>query len=179
MNIRTILVPVDFSTCSLLVTRQAAGLATRLGARLVVLHVAELPRDVAADAHVRPDGVDRTAADYLIDDTRVRLESFAAAARELGATAEIAVKLGPVVATILSETEAFGADLIIIGTHGRTGLARLVLGSVAEGVAHKAHVPVMLVRRESRPECARASCEWCPHEGRSPAEEKLAGESQG
>ncbi|MDP2309859.1 MAG: universal stress protein [Pseudomonadota bacterium] len=179
MNIRTILVPVDFSTCSLLVTRQAAGLAARLGARVVVMHVSELPGDLAQGAHVRPDGVDRTAAEYLTADARERLALFVSAAREVGAAAEIEVRIGPVVPTILAAADALAADLIVIGTHGRTGLARMVLGSVAEGVAHKAHVPVMLVRRESRPECARQSCEWCPHEGRSPAEEKLAGESQG
>ncbi len=179
MDIRTILVPVDFSTCSLLVTRQAAGLGARLGARVVILHVAELPSDVKPDTHVRPEGADRTASDYLVADTRERLEPFAAAARELGATVDVDVRVGPVVSTIADTSTSIGADLIVMGTHGRTGLARLVLGSVAEGVAHVSHVPVMLVRRESRPECARESCEWCPHEGRSPAEQRLAGESQG
>lgn len=70
MNIQTILVPVDFSTCALLVTQQAAGLAARLGARVVVLHVAELPAGVPPDTHVRLDGVDSTAGDYVGDDTR-------------------------------------------------------------------------------------------------------------
>lgn len=179
MNIRTVLVPVDFSTCSMLVTRQAAGLATRLGARLVVLHVAELPAGVSPDTHVRPEGVDRTASDYLGTDARERLAPFAEAGRELGAAAEIDVRFGHVVPTILRAADETQSDLIIIGTHGRTGLARIVLGSIAEGVVHGAQVPVMLVRRESRPECARESCEWCPHEGRSVAEEKIAGESQG
>ena len=71
------------------------------------------------------------------------------------------------------------ASLIVIGTHGRTGLARLVLGSIAEGVAQAARVPVMLVRREVRPECARGSCEWCVREGQSPAEARLSVESEG
>lgn len=179
MNIRTILVPVDFSVCSMLVTRQAAGLAARLGARLVVLHVSDLPAGVSPETHVRPEGVDRTASDYLVADGRERLAPFAKAARELGAAVELDVKFGHVVPTILRAADETQADLVIIGTHGRTGIARMVLGSVAEGVAHKAHVPVMLVRRESRPECARESCEWCPHGGRSAAEEKIAGESQG
>lgn len=179
MNIRTILVPVDFSTCSLLVTRQAAGLAAKLGARVVVLHVAELPPHVSPDAHVSPEGVDRTAGAYVLEDTRARLAPFLEAGRALGAEVDVDVRLGPVVPTILAATEAAGADLVVMGTHGRTGLARAVLGSVAEGVAHQAHVPVMLVRRESRPECKRASCEWCPHDGRSPAEERLSAETQG
>ncbi len=179
MNIRTILVPVDFSTCSMLVTKQAAGLAVRLGARLVILHVAELPPGLRRTTPVHPDGLDRTAAEYLTEDSTNRLGEFALAARALGAEAEVAVALGPIVPTILTATASHAADLIIIGTHGRTGLARVVLGSVAEGVAHGAHVPVMLVRRESRPECARESCEWCPHQGRSPAEERIDAESQG
>jgi len=82
MNIRTILVPVDFSVCSMLVTRQAAGLAARLGARLVVLHVSDLPAGVSPETHVRPEGVDRTASDYLVADGRERLAPFAEAARE-------------------------------------------------------------------------------------------------
>jgi len=55
----------------------------------------------------------------------------------------------------------------------------MVLGSVAEAVARSAHVPVMLVRREVRPECGRDSCDWCTHHGRSAAEDRVAVESQG
>ncbi len=179
MNIRTILVPVDFSACSMLVTQQGAGLATRLGANLIVLHVADLPTGLPPDTLVCPEGTEATAADYLIADCRSRLAPFVEAARALGATADLDVRVGPVVPTILSAAASTQSDLILLGTHGRTGLARLVLGSVAEGVAHQAHVPVMLVRRESRPECARQSCEWCPHDGRSPAAARLDAESQG
>ena len=179
MNIRTILVPVDFSACSLFVTRQTAELAARLSARLVVLHVAELPAGVSRDTRVRPEGVEQSAHDYLSSDARERLAPFVAAARELGATAEVHVEFGHVVPTILRVADASGADMIVISTHGRTGLARVVLGSVAEGVARQAHVPVMLMRREPRPECNRASCAWCPQEGRSAAEDAIASESVG
>lgn len=179
MNIRTILVPVDFSVCSMLVTRQAAALASQLGAKVVILHVSELPVGVSALSHVQPAGVDTTVADFLDNDNHTLLRPFLAAAEDAGAAAEVRVRVGPVVPAILAAAEESLADLIVIGTHGRTGLARVVLGSVAESVAHKAHVPVMLVRRESRPECRRESCEWCPHEGRSPAEQKIAAESQG
>jgi nucleotide-binding universal stress UspA family protein len=179
MNIAIVLVPVDFSTCSLLVTRQAAGLAAKLGARLVVLHVAELPSTVPPHATVRPDGVPRDASEWLLEDTGRLLEPFTAAARESGVEVDTVVKLGPVVQTILASIEETHSDLVVIGTHGRTGVARMMLGSVAEAVAHRAHVPVMLVRRETRPECNRSNCEWCPHSGRSPAEDALRSESQG
>lgn len=177
--IRTILVPVDFSTCSLLVTRQAAGLAAQLGARLVLLHVAELPAGLSPDARVRPDGVPQAASDLVVDDSRALLVRFADAGREAGIGVDEVVELGPVVPTILAVADRVGADLIVMGTHGRQGLARLVLGSIAEGVTHRAHVPVMLIRREARPECGRASCEWCPESGHSPAEDRLAAESEG
>lgn len=179
MNIKTILVPVDFSTCSLLVSRQAAGLARSLGARVVLLHVAELPADISANLKVEAEDGPHPAIEVLTSDSEARLGAFAAVVREEGAEAEVRVLVGPVVPSILDATSALQADLVVIGTHGRTGMARVMLGSVAEEVARRSHVPVMLVRRETRPECARANCEWCPHDGRSPVERQLAAEAQG
>lgn len=179
MNIRTILVPVDFTSCSLRVTQQAAQFAARLGARVVVLHVAELPVGLPPDARVEPEGVPRSAADYVVADARTRLAGFEAEARAMGAGVEIDVRVGPVVQTILAAAEATHADLVVMGTHGRTGAVRFVLGSVAEGVARRAHMPVMLLRRESRPDCKRESCEWCPLDGRSPAEVRILDETTG
>lgn len=179
MNVRNILVPVDFSTCSMLVTRQAAGLAAQLGARVVVLHVAALPEGVSAGAKLQGASGEQRADDFLVEDTTARLVPYAEAARAAGVEAVVDVAIGPVVPTILARADAQQADMIIIGTHGRTGLARAVLGSVAEAVSHQAHVPVLLVRRETRPECNRASCAWCPHDGHSPAEDRVAAEAQG
>ena len=119
------------------------------------------------------------AGEYLQADALVQLQPFRETVEAAGVKVELQVLMGSVIPTILTVTDATGADLIVMGTHGRTGLARVMLGSIAEGVAHKAHVPVMLVRRESRPECARENCEWCPHEGRSRAEERIAAEGEG
>lgn len=173
MNIRTILVPVDFSACSHQLVQQAAGLAARLGARVVILHVAELPPGVAPDAHVRPDGQDHVAAAWLAEDTRARLATFVREARAAGVEARADVRVGAVTPTILDAVEADRADLIVMSTHGRTGLARVVLGSVAEGVAHRTNVPVMLIRRDALPE--HGDCEV----DRSPVEQQLAAEVDG
>lgn len=179
MNIHHILVPIDYSTCSMVVAEQAAGLASRLGARVSLLHVSEVPGGVK-NATVRDaDGVERAAAEVLVRDAQKRLGPFLAAVRGAGVSANGMVRLGPVVDTILAVTEEAGADLVILGTHGRVGLARMVLGSVAEAVARGVHVPVMLVRREVRPECARTDCNWCTAEGRSPAEDRIVAESDG
>lgn len=179
MDIRTILAPVDFSTCSLLATGQAASLAARLGARLLVLHVSELPSGMKPKTRLHLEGAEQPAAEYVRHDAEVQLDKFLAIARDHKVEAEVLTRVGPVVSTILDTVRETKADLIFMGTHGRTGLARVMLGSVAESVLHEAHVPVMMVRRETRPECARESCDWCPHSGRSPAEERLADEAQG
>lgn len=179
MNIRHILVPIDWSTCSRLVTGQAAGLAARLGARLTVLHVAELPPGVGTNTHVHPDGVEVSVGDALRADTEARLGPFLAEVRASGVEGAVVVRLGAVVRSILEVAEELPADLIVLGTHGRSGIARLVLGSVAESVAREAHVPVMLMRREPRPECDRGDCAWCGIEGRSPVEAHIAAETEG
>ncbi len=179
MTFDKILVPVDFSTCSLMVAREAAELAAKLGARIVLLHVSDLPAGLSADAHVSPEGADTTAGAFATSDADRRMVGFVAACEAAGAPVELRTEVGAVVPTILSAIDRVGAGLVVMGTHGRTGLARLVLGSVAEGVAHRAHVPVMLIRREARPSCRHTSCDWCVEGGRSPAEEQLQAESVG
>ena len=179
MNIGTILVPVDFSSCAMLLTRQAAGLAARVGARVVVAHIAELPQGLSRTAHLHPGGGDQDAASYLTEDTTRRLRPFVEVVQAAGVEASALVRVGPVVQGIHKAAQEVGADLLMIGTHGRSGFARLVLGSVAEAVARESSVPVMLVRREPRPECGRESCAWCSVDGRSPAEEQVAAETEG
>lgn len=179
MKIQTILLPVDFSTCAMIVTREAAGLAVQLGAKIVLVHIAELSKSTSGNVAIQHEGIEETAEAYLLSDTRRRLEPFMALIREVGVAVEPLVKIGAVIPGILEAAKEQHADLIMIGTHGRTGLSRVVLGSVAEGVAHQTHLPVMLLRREVRPECGRDSCAWCPHSGQSLAEARVAAEAEG
>jgi universal stress protein A len=179
MNIRTILAPVDYTTCSLIVTQNAASLAVKLGARLVLLHVAELPRGVSPRASLHPGGGDISAREYLYDDAYRHLARFVDAARDLGAEVDVTVEVGPVVPTILAVSAARKADLLVMSTHGRAGVARALLGSVAEAVAHKSPVPVMLVRREPRAECGVENCDGCTKDGRSAVETQVSAEADG
>lgn len=179
MNIQTILVPVDYSACSWEVAEAAGSLAAKLGAAVAVLHVGELPRGMTRGTLIRHDGVETSAADWVRADAAARLAPLVEAVRAHGVVANAVVEVGAVVPTILAVAEAGKADLIVMGTHGREGLARVVLGSVAEGVAHQAHVPVMLIRREPKPACARKSCAWCAGGGTAGAEELLAVEAEG
>jgi len=170
MMVKTILVPVDFSKCSTGVVHHAGELAKPLGARVVLLHVSELP----------PLGSEvMTQGHRLLADATARLQEMAERVRVHGVVAEVEARLGPIAPTIVAAARECSADLLVMGTHSRRGLARLVLGSVAEAVSHESAVPVLLIRREARPECGRESCEWCPHEGRSPLEMQVAAESEG
>lgn len=66
-----------------------------------------------------------------------------------------------------------------MGSHGRQGVARALLGSVAEQTLRTPHVPVMRVRRQPRPESDHERCDWCQLGIRSDAERALAGELDG
>jgi nucleotide-binding universal stress UspA family protein len=138
LAIKTILHPTDFSDGSALAFRLACSLARDYGARLIVLHAAPPPALVYGDAIVAPVPVSD-------------LESLHAKLRELRPRhANVAVEHRLIEAdpasTILQVTEDAKADVIVMGTHGRTGLSRVLMGSVAEQVVRKAPCPVVTVK---------------------------------
>lgn len=120
---RQILFATDFSDISAAAGRTALEYARRFGARLHVLHVTWPGSDP-----VKPPLLEKLAA-------------------ELGATVPViaAVESGNPAARIVGYAERKGIDLIVIGTHGRTGMTRALLGSVAEGVVRTAPCPVLAV----------------------------------
>lgn len=179
MKLQNLLVPVDFSVCSRLVARHAAELVQLSGGQLTFLHVATLPSGVAADAMITHDGRTESAGAWVARDATAQLGEFLDDAAAANVKARTEVVLGDPAEAILQTGDRLGCDMIVMGTHGRSGLARMVHGSVAESVLHRAHVPVLLIRREARPECARADCQWCPHKGLSRAEKAVLSEAQG
>lgn len=174
MTVQTVLVPVDFAPCSATIAERGAALAAQLGARVVLLHVTQLPVGVSAGSPVAVGDRVQAVEEYLAVDTRLRLQALAA---RLGGTISVEARVGPVVPTILQVAQHVGADLLVLGTHGRSGLARVVLGSVAESVARESSIPVVMVRRETRAECSSDSCAWCHTDGRSPAEGRVDAET--
>ncbi len=179
MDFTRLLVPVDFSVCSRLVAAQAGALAARLGADVILLHVARAPAGLPADAEVAPDGEGASVQGYLSDEARAGLSPYVAAASEAGASVSSTVVVGPVVPTIHKVVAESGADLIVMGTHGRRGVARALLGSVAEQTLRTANVPVMMVRRQPRPECEHATCDWCQLGTRTDGERAMAAVLEG
>ena len=138
---RDILCAVDFSPPSRAALREAAQLARRSGALLTVVHVqpGSSPRATAFAPPPRPQPVEPAGS-------AATLEQWAKEAEEAaGGPVSTALLSGRPADAIVSAAAEGGFDAIVLGTHGRTGLAHAVLGSVAEHVVRHAAVPVLVV----------------------------------
>jgi nucleotide-binding universal stress UspA family protein len=141
-----ILVPTDFSPCAAAAFDWAMDLARRYRASVVLLHVHPVPAYAFIDGMVPPAPQDMAALAQASFD---RLEQMADEHRgELpaGVRLQTEVRAGDPVEGILQVVHDRGIDLVVMGTHGRSGLAHLVLGSVAEKVVRRSDRPVLTVR---------------------------------
>jgi nucleotide-binding universal stress UspA family protein len=159
---QTILVPVDFSSSANTALRYATRIAERFGASLLVLHV--IAKEVATGMVCRHGEPRRTTllgpeaapvavpAEVLETVTIDLREQAQAALRHVVASwpierpVELRVEVGHPVEQILDVVTREDIDLIVMGTHGRTGLAHAVIGSVAERVVRLAPCPVLTVK---------------------------------
>jgi len=146
IDVRTILVPIDFSANAQAVLEWGAHLAAEHGSKLVLLHVYHLPVDFQQleGAYLPPDFWSQVKADAAEN-----LERAAAPLREKGLTVETVVREGYPATAIEEEAKSLGADLVVIGTRGHTGVKHLLLGSVAERVVQKAPCPVLAVKTDA------------------------------
>jgi nucleotide-binding universal stress UspA family protein len=133
-----ILHPTDFSECSEPALQVARDLARDQGARLVVLHVT--PTEVVLE------GATAAVADPLADSDTVEKIRERVDGSDLKHPVEVRLGRGEAAAEILRAAGELGCGLIVLGTHGRTGLGRLLMGSVAEDVLRKAACPVLAMK---------------------------------
>ncbi len=154
-----ILVPLDFSAPSDAALEYARTVATRFGASLHLLHVAEDPYRALYSAEVYVPEVEGLREEILTDATgRLKDRLQSSDIRELGATAD--AMIGTPAWSIVEYAGSHDIDLIVMGTHGRGGMSHLLMGSVAERVVRTAPCPVLTVRQsrttkpaaEARPE---------------------------
>jgi nucleotide-binding universal stress UspA family protein len=138
LPIHTILHGTDFSPRAKSAFALAAALARDYDARLIVLHV-QPPRMMGGEVHAlitHPEEVDA--------ELKAELEKLQPHDPEV--KVERILKQGDAATEILRAAKEIHCDLIVIGTHGRTGLARLLMGSTAETVSRKAHCPVLTMK---------------------------------
>ena len=140
-----ILVPTDFSPCAERALDYACALAAKLGAKVHVIN---------AIGAVLPE-LSVALTDQMLSSIRhnntAALEKLLAGRRAQVAFGEVNVVDDDARDAILKAANAVHADLIVIGTHGRRGLSRMLLGSVAEDVLRRAPCPVLTVRLEGQP----------------------------
>jgi universal stress protein A len=137
---KNILVPIDFSQASERALDYACSLASKLGATVHLVNA----------LGPRMPELDVTLSDAMFQSLRdghlATLQKYADPRRALASFGEIVVKDSDPRDAILEVTEKLGIDLVVMGTHGRRGLARAFLGSVAEDVSRRSPCPVLLVR---------------------------------
>jgi len=140
-----ILVPTDFSPPSYAALGYARAVATQFGASLHLLHVADDPYRAALAAEVYVPEVEGLR-DEIVTSALGRLKEQLTAADTTALHATTAAVIGTPAWTIVEYAAANDIDLIVMGTHGRGGMAHLLMGSVAERVLRTAPCPVLTVR---------------------------------
>jgi nucleotide-binding universal stress UspA family protein len=136
-----ILVPIDGSPQAGAALELAMRLASDQGARVTVCTV-EAP---VLESIISPDAIPNPALDVRVDEEAHALVQRAAERLQAaGVPCDTAVLDGSPVAAIVAAASSAAADLIVMGTHGRSGIARALLGSVAAGVIRMAPVPVLV-----------------------------------
>jgi nucleotide-binding universal stress UspA family protein len=141
---KVILSPIDFSDSSREALDVAADLAKRYGSEVLLLHAVPVIPD---DTSLLHEGADEKA---LIEDARQHLRELADNLKQQGLQARATIGLANDAASeILRAADAENVDLIVIATHGMTGLRHLAFGSVAEKVVRTADCPVLVLRKSA------------------------------
>ncbi len=140
---RKILVCVDFSPVTAAVVESAVGLAEATKAQVELLHVAAPEPDFVGYAP-GPGSVRDQVAKELRAEHR-QLGELAEAFSQAGVSVSPLMIAGPTVEKILEQAERFGAELVVLGSHGHGALFDLIVGSVTQGLLRRAGVPVLVV----------------------------------
>ncbi len=144
---RHILVAHDFSDTGQHALAFALDLAVQLGARVTIMHAYEVPAYAATEALAAPTDL----ADSIRTASGTALDGVAARARRPGVEIRTELREGTAWREIDAAAMESGADLIVMGTHGRHGLARALMSSVAEKVVRTAPCPVLTVHQPEAP----------------------------
>jgi nucleotide-binding universal stress UspA family protein len=147
---KTILVPHDFSSSANHAAAIARDEAKTHGAKVVLLHVIDLPGQLKPETVIVPDptGAPINIKDYAVAQAEEHLKDLSARLAKDGVTPQTFIRVGKPEDEIVRFANENNIDLIVMGTHGRTGLAQLLVGSVAERVVRSSKVPVLTIRAE-------------------------------
>ncbi|MBW2733351.1 MAG: universal stress protein [Deltaproteobacteria bacterium] len=160
--LQRILVALDFSDCAWDVANHALKLAQGLGADVLLVHVDELPQGINKDTPVTNEAGETLAAGaYLHGASEGAMADYLKFFESKGVSAESDLLSGPIAESIVASANEHQAEMIVMGTHGRRGMSRLLAGSVAEKVSRLASCPVTTLRTEYKESCTAQGCDWC------------------
>ena len=144
----SILVPIDFSEHSITTVRYAARLALRFNSSMKLLHVFEIPDYAAVHYKQQFRGATQIKSQIQVAEleAREKLTAFERRLLNRGIKVEAYLRVGIAFDEIVTMAKHFDINLIVIGSHGHTGLLHLLLGSTAERVVEHAPCPVLVVK---------------------------------
>lgn len=146
MQIRTILLPTDFSECGNFAFSYAASLARMFGASIICVHVIEpMVPTVGYSGMTEPLPI-ADITDQLEDSAERELPKIAEREEFAGLKTEEVIVHGEAASEIVRVAKDKNVDLIVVSSHGRTGLGRILFGSTAEAVVRHAPCPVLVVK---------------------------------
>jgi len=150
---KTILVATDFGACAEAALDRALALAPALGAKVYLLHAYVMPVAAFPGGEFAPRA---EIAPKVIASVQTSLAEVIAKRKQSGVEIIPLAKEGDPRDTVLATAADLGADLVIVGTHGRRGIVRALLGSVAESIVRTSSVPVMTVHAPDASAAAKA-----------------------
>ncbi len=147
IHLSKILCPTDYSSTSDNAVRYAVEFARKVGAHIRFIHIQTAANPVTKGTTLQ-DGsiIDQIEEDDVLPES---FSSILMAEKQKGLSADIRVLKGEASKVITDQAKSWGADLIIMGSHGRSGLHRLIMGSVAEDVFRSSDIPVLLVKQDA------------------------------
>ena len=147
LNLKKILYPTDFSEYSLAALPYAVSIAKQNDAELYCLHVVDMPQEeYLTSEYMVPLNVPHVSKDKVLRTARTRMERFVTENLSEIEKVESRVIVGVPFLEIIRYARDQSIDLIVIGTHGHSALAAMLLGTVVEKVVRKAPCPVLTVR---------------------------------
>lgn len=138
-----ILVPVDFSDTSEHALDYAVALAAKLGARVHLVHAVGIPTLGLPELGLAWSSV---TMESLVNERQATIDKLAEARKSACEIGQHVVRVGDARDVIVNVAKELHADLVVMGTHGRRGVARAVLGSTAEEIVRTAPCPILTVR---------------------------------
>jgi len=144
-KIQVILCPVDFSDASRKAVQYAREFAAGMGASVHLLNVVE-PRPMAVDITLNYVPLEEDLEKAAAADIKVIMQEFL----QSGVKPECSVEFGNPSDVILEKAGELDVNFVIMGSHGKKGLSRFIMGSVAETVVRKANCPVLIVKSEEK-----------------------------